>query len=256
VSGSATLSWPDANAGSVPDSWNVRLEDTETGDVVNLRLNDYSFDLAEGQSIASPSESRFRLIIRDSTIPVELASFEGTQVEDGVKLSWTTASEQNNAGFKVQHRAPTTQSWERLGFVDGAGSTAQPQQYRFPVDEDLAPGTHRFRLKQVDTDGATHLSDPVSVTLEMDQPVRLAPPAPNPVRQRATLSFAVKEAQTTTIRLYNVLGQRVATLYRGTPTAEEVQTIDLSASDLSSGVYFVRLRAGKRIRTQRLTVVR
>jgi hypothetical protein len=86
--------------------------------------------------------------------------------------------------------------------------------------------------------------------------VRLTAPAPNPVQNRATLSFAVKEAQETTIRLYNVLGQEVATLYRGTPTAGESQRLDLSATGLSSGVYFLRLQAGGQTRTQKVTVMR
>jgi hypothetical protein len=90
----------------------------------------------------------------------------------------------------------------------------------------------------------------------MNAPVRLSAPAPNPVRHRATLSFAVKETQKTTVRLYNVLGQQVATLYRGTPTAEETQTIDLSTADLSSGIYIMRLQAGERTKTRRLTVVK
>ncbi len=83
-----------------------------------------------------------------------------------------------------------------------------------------------------------------------------AEPAPHPVQSQATLSFAVKEKQETTLRLYNTLGQRVATLYRGSPTAGETQTVRLSATDLTSGTYFVRLQTGDRTRTQRVTVVR
>lgn len=61
------------------------------------------------------------------------------------------------------------------------------------------------------------------------------------------------------LTLYNALGQKVRTLYRGTPPAGEVQTTRLSSrqlSELASGVYFPRLPADGRTRTQRLTVVR
>ncbi|MFB6278432.1 MAG: T9SS type A sorting domain-containing protein [Salinibacter sp.] len=77
----------------------------------------------------------------------------------------------------------------------------------------------------------------------------------NPVQNRTTVSFAVKEGQKTTLHLYNVLGQRVATLYRGTPRAGELKTIELSVTDLPSGTYFLGLEAGTRTLTQRLTVV-
>lgn len=86
--------------------------------------------------------------------------------------------------------------------------------------------------------------------------MQLHAPAPNPVQAGATLSFAVKTPVETTLSLHNVLGQRVATLYRGTPKAATSKTVHLSATDLSSGVYFLRLRAGEHTRTERVTVVR
>lgn len=207
---------------------------------------------ATGQS----SFSQFAVTAKKSELPVELAQFEAQTDEGTVVLSWKTASETNNAGFEVQHRTAEQEAWGKVGSVEGAGTTDQLQSYRFSVEEDLSSGTHHFRLRQVDIDGTAHLSDVVTVDLQMQQPVRLTAPAPNPVSGRATLSFAVKTSVETTLRLYNVLGQQVATLYRGTPAAEESQTVDLSAENLSSGVYFLRLRAGERSQTQRLTIVR
>ena len=193
-----------------------------------------------------------------SPLPVNLASFEGTQTgSNAVSLRWTTASEQNNAGFRVQHKASEDDRWQKLGFVESkadGGTTANARTYRFSTDA-LAAGTHQFRLKQMDLNGTPHTHKAIPVEVRMTQALRLAPPAPNPVRQRATVSFAVREKTETTMRLYNTLGQRVATVYRGTPPAGEQQTARLSASDLASGVYFLHLRAGDRTETQRITVV-
>jgi hypothetical protein len=75
------------------------------------------------------------------------------------------------------------------------------------------------------------------------------------VQNRPTVSFAVKETQKTTLHFYKVLDQLVATLYRGTPRAGELKTIELSVTDLPSGTYFLRLEAGNEMKTQRLTVV-
>jgi hypothetical protein len=72
----------------------------------------------------------------------------------------------------------------------------------------------------------------------------------------ATLSFAVKEQAETTITLYNTLGQRVATLYEGTPQAGEQQTTQVDVSGLSSGTYFIRLRSDGKTDTRRISVVR
>jgi hypothetical protein len=65
-----------------------------------------------------------------------------------------------------------------------------------------------------------------------------------------------KEQTETTVTLYNTLGQRVATLYEGTPQAGEQQRTQLDATGLSSGTYFLRLQAGAHTITRQVTVVR
>lgn len=194
-----------------------------------------------------------------NALPVELAQFDA--VRDGersVRLVWQTASETNNAGFQVQHRAPGGDTWRKLDFVDSkasGGTASEPLSYRFRVD-DLSVGTHRFRLKQKDLDGSTSLTKPATVTLPMRSALRLTSPSPNPVSESATLSFAVKEETRATVTVYNMLGQRVATLYEGTPTAGESRSLHFDVRPLPSGTYLVRLEAGGNTQTQRVTVVR
>jgi hypothetical protein len=192
-------------------------------------------------------------------LPVELAGFEARQGGDGsVRLTWTTTSEQGNAGFRIQRRADETEAWTKIGFVDSKaerGTATETLSYRFTA-EDVEIGTHTFRLEQVDLDGSTQIHDPVTIDVQMRKTIRLDPPAPNPIRHHGTISFAVKEQRKTTIRLFNILGQKVASVYRGTPTAGEMQTARLTAGDLSSGVYFLRMTAGTQSKTRRVTVVR
>ncbi|PSQ68884.1 MAG: hypothetical protein BRD26_07370, partial [Bacteroidetes bacterium QH_1_64_81] len=53
--------------------------------------------------------SEFALASNTEPLPVELAAFEAnTTDEEAAVLRWTTASETNNAGFAVQHRADST----------------------------------------------------------------------------------------------------------------------------------------------------
>ena len=84
----------------------------------------------------------------------------------------------------------------------------------------------------------------------------LSAPSPNPVSGQATLSFAVKDASEAEVVVYNVLGQKVRTLYQGTPQVGQSKTLTLQAGELPSGVYILQLRADGQTRTQRLTVVR
>jgi hypothetical protein len=199
-------------------------------------------------------------------LPVEIARFEATATETGARLTWQTASETNNAGFEVQHReavggasrgaeAPT---WTQVGYVESkapGGSATETQSYSFAV-ENLPVGTHQFRLKQVDLDGSPTLTDPVSVDIQMQEALRLTAPAPNPTSGTATFSFAVREQSETRIRLYNTLGQQVATVYEGAPQAGEEQRAQIDVGGLSSGTYFLRLSADGQTQIRRLTVVR
>jgi len=215
------------------------------------------FDDGEGEIVAQTgSFSEFVFASDTNPLPVELASFNGTATDGSARLTWQTASETNNAGFEVQRQKE--KGWTQVGYVESkasGGTTTETQSYTYTA-EDLPVGTHRFRLKQVDLDGSSTLIDPVSVDIRMQEAVKLTAPAPNPVSTSANLSFAVKEQAETTIRLYNTLGQQVATVYEGTPQAGEQQRARIDVSGLSSGTYFLRLRADGKTETQRVTVVR
>jgi predicted outer membrane repeat protein len=204
------------------------------------------------------------------TLPVELTALEATASSDGVALEWRTASEQNNAGFRVQRRvvdarAPgarrvadgASEDWSRVGRVDGSGTTSSPQTYRF-TDDTLPAGadTLQYRLAQVDLDGTVNLSDPVTVGRGGPSGVKLLDPYPNPARTRATVSLAVPEQASgdATLRLYDVLGRQVRTVDGAVEPGRSTATVDVSG--LPSGVYVLRLAADGTTRTRRLTVVK
>lgn len=205
--------------------------------------------------VTTGSFSEFVFASNSQPLPVELTRFDAQATEDAVTLHWATASETNNAGFEVQRRVNDT--WEALSFVDGAGTTNEPQTYRFRDHEPAFADSLVYRLKQVDIEGATALSSQVVVHREPGTEIRLAAPAPNPVRQHATIQYVVPDgaAQRVQLQVYNALGQRVATLV-DTPQAPGRQELTLDASRWASGTYFLRLQVGDTTRSQRVTVVR
>ena len=194
-------------------------------------------------------------------LPVELAEFEGASTDEGVQLSWTTASEKNNAGFQVVRRVGAKAKgqrgdWTEVGFVEGGGTTDQPQTYRFS-DSDLpyAADSVSYRLKQVDTDGRVSFTEPITVSRAQVESVALLGTYPNPARQQATVRYAFPEkiSNEVHLRLYDVLGRQVRTVKVNAEAGRHEQTFDVSG--LSNGVYFLRLRAGGRLKTRKLTVV-
>jgi len=191
----------------------------------------------------------------DNPLPVELTEFAATQDKEDAVLEWTTAAETRNAGFYVQHQPPASAAYTRAGFVEGAGTTDERHAYRVRI-EDLAAGTHRFRLRQVDTDGRATLTDPVSLTVAAPRVLSLQATGPNPVHTATRLAFTVARNGPVRVALYNVLGQRVRVLYDREAGAGTRHTLDVATRQLPSGSYFVRLSAPSGTRTERIVVLR
>ncbi|PQJ34596.1 hypothetical protein BSZ35_08280 [Salinibacter sp. 10B] len=191
-----------------------------------------------------------------SALPVELTDLTAAREDRRVRLEWATAQETNNAGFEVQHRLAdeSATAWTTIQFVDGAGTTSTPTSYTLKTDP-LEVGAHEFRLQQIDQDGSTSLSTTVTVEMTLDEAYRLSPVAPNPVQSEARLSITVRKTQNVTVSMYNVLGQRVATLYDRTLSANQKQDIRIPVQNQSSGSYFLRIEGKTFTDTQRLSVV-
>jgi len=85
-----------------------------------------------------------------SPLPVELLSFEGKAVQEGILLEWQTASESNNSHFELYRFDEIGEGL--LGRVDGAGFSSQQQDYDF-LDSNPMDGWNQYRLYQVDFDG-------------------------------------------------------------------------------------------------------
>ncbi|NBB73452.1 MAG: T9SS type A sorting domain-containing protein [Bacteroidetes bacterium] len=192
-----------------------------------------------------------------AVLPVELTRFTATADQADVVLQWSTASETNNAGFEIQ-AAPTDDpaaGWNAVAFIEGAGTTSEPRQYRHRVST-LGFGAYRFRLKQVDTDGTTHYSEEVELTVALDQAVLVSAPYPNPARAVVTLDMTVRETQHVSVDAYDVLGRRVATIYHGRLPANRTERLRLEGHRLPSGLYFVRAVGDDFSITRRVTLVR
>jgi hypothetical protein len=64
---------------------------------------------------------------------------------------------------------------------------------------------------------------------------------PNPFNPTTTISFTLPEDAFVTLKVYNLLGQEIATLVNREEMTEGLNEVDFDASTLSSGVYFYRL---------------
>jgi len=173
-----------------------------------------------------------------ATLPVALADFGAVVEQERAVLSWTTHSETNNAGFGIEHKHGDG-SFETIGYVEGAGTTADARSYRHRTDP-LAPGLHTFRLRQEDLDGSSTYSREITLTRSLSTTHSVSAVAPNPVAEEAAVSVVVGKSQPVRVAVYDVLGRQVALLHEGPMSANDPTTFTLG-DNLQSGVYFLRV---------------
>ncbi|QOJ30460.1 MAG: T9SS type A sorting domain-containing protein [Ignavibacteriales bacterium] len=182
-------------------------------------------------------------------LPVEITSFTASQTGSTLQLKWSTATETNNHGFEIE-RSTDNNPFYSIGFVKGAGSTQEPQEYIY-TDSPDKPGTYHYRLKQTDLDGSYKYSDVVTSEFTGNiQEYILEQNFPNPFNPTTRIKFSIPQQngnkpQLVTLTVYDILGNEIAVLVNEEKPSGTYE-VDFTANNasLSAGVYVYRLRAG------------
>ena len=200
-------------------------------------------------------------------LPVTLTSFAAKLMQNGtgVELQWATASEVNNYGYTVQRKAEKEETFTDVAdaFVAGHGTTVEPQTYSFTDRTVLAAGKYEYRLKQQDLNGAVQYTQSVMVTLSVTDVAEAAPREfalmqnyPNPFNPTTMVKFSVPSTGQATMKVYNMVGQEVVTLFEGVAEAGRYYAVPFNAANLASGVYFYRLVTEQKTDVRRMMLVR
>ena len=197
------------------------------------------------------------ITLSSNVLPVELVSFTATANGMNTNLHWSTATEINNSGFEIQRRQ--TSDWSKVGFVAGAGTSNAPRNYSY-TDSKLSAGSYAYRLKQIDNNGAFTYGSTVEVAISSAPAAfALSQNYPNPFNPSTVISYSLEKAGMVSLRVYNMLGQEVATLVNG-PQEAGIYAVSFNTSKgtlgLSSGVYVYRLEAGSFISTKKLVLMK
>ena len=193
-----------------------------------------------------------------TALPVELTSFSGSVVKNSVYLTWKTATEVNNYGFDVE-RSSGNEGWQKIGFVAGNGNSNSPKNYSF-TDTPSDGISFSYRLKQIDIDGNFKYYDVVTVNLTASSEAQLLQNNPNPFNPSTTIKFYTPNTSDVTIRIYDMLGREVTTLFNQRTTAGYHVVFwngkDSRGEEVSSGVYLYRLTAGNFSETKKMNLLK
>ena len=179
--------------------------------------------------------------------PVELVTLTALRKDNNVTLSWQTATEKNNSGFEIQRsdvrdQKSETLDWKNIGFIKGHGTTTKENNYSF-VDKNLGTGSYSYKLFQIDFDETRTESEIVNVNIN-SQPKEYAlmQNYPNPFNPTTTIEYSIPENGNVKLKIYNSLGEEVATLVNEYKTVGNLK-FNFDASALPSGIYFYRINA-------------
>lgn len=177
-----------------------------------------------------------------------------------------TISEINNYGFYVQRRRDNETQWTEIpgSFIPGHGTTTEPQFYSYVDNTITEIGLYHYRLRQVDLDGTSHLTPSISINITSLMSVeefaprvfQLLPNYPNPFNPTTTIKFSVENTARTTLELFNMLGQKAATLFDDVAEAGRYYHVKVEGSSLASGMYIYRLQSGARSDVRKMLLLR
>ncbi|MBX9850373.1 MAG: hypothetical protein K2X86_01285 [Cytophagaceae bacterium] len=147
----------------------VALNEAENGNY-NCVIENGSKNLILS-SISNPSNwigSSSRVLLPPAcfeiSLPVELVSFEVSNVNNILTIFFTTASESNNEKFEIEW-SEDRQTWHHLTFL-GAANSSEPTQYSWQTNL-IKPGY--YRLRQYDYDGKINVFTPVYFAQETEK---------------------------------------------------------------------------------------
>ena len=188
----------------------------------------------------------------DHQLPVQLASLTALPGDNEVTLNWSTASEINNDHFEIDRDGA------KIGDVpatnNGAGS---PYTY---TDHTAVNGTeYTYALVAVDIAGTRQELGQINAT-PSNSDVTISSYAlhqnyPNPFNPETSIAFDLVQDGMAKLAIYNVIGQKVATLVDGHVSAGR-HTAVFNGSNLPSGVYLFKLEANGFSDTKKLVLLK
>ncbi len=162
-------------------------------------------------------------------VPIELMGFNFETLNDKVKLSWQTASENNNCCFLVQ-RSFDALHYETLDTIAGSFYSNQIKYYSY--DDKKYHADNYYRLIQKDYDGKIKYSKVLHVKIEQSKFISISP---NPGKGFVHIYLPVSSAGTN-LAIFDCSGKLI-----NKQTLKSTYT-DVDISFLKKGLYIFRFK--------------
>ena len=193
------------------------------------------------------------LVVPDKISIDNIINFTANPVPQGVKITWSTSTENNNDYFTLEHSTDGV-NFEALDNIDGSGNTQQTIQYNY-LDETPTVGVNYYRLCQTGFDGISKTFEPISIKLgDNVSSLSVVNVYPNPFNGDFLLTYHSDTKTMTTLEILNAQGKQYYSEALKSDSGVNVYDFN-SKIKLPMGIYFVTLSQGK-TKTEAIRIVK
>jgi hypothetical protein len=211
---------------------------SDLNDVVDALNNNFDNGTLSGGYVAEPG--------CDEILPVELSSFTALGQTGSILIRWQTASE-TAVDFYTLMRDDGNEDWRTVTSIPSQGDNPNGFVYTYADNRVVTGAEYRYRLSIHNLDGTesffAQTASATALTSALPASSTLYQNYPNPFNPTTTIRFALADAETVKLTIYDLAGRTVASLIDEELSAGSHE-VTFNASALTSGVYFYRLNAG------------
>lgn len=208
--------------------------------------------LPSGVVIASDQVNGLFVLDQNTSFPVELTNFRLENLDDQVRILWTTTREVNHDRF-ILERSGDGENFEPFRTIHSQGDSEEDRHYEVNDFQPLE-GRSFYRLTQIDQDGTTTFSE--ILTARRGKSFHFIGAAPNPaavgdeIRVEFDLEKGTKMEFLVTDLLGHIVHQQVVEMPEG------FQSYPITTQNWTAGAYFIRVAAEGKSYTSKLLLNR
>jgi len=206
----------------------------------------------------------------DLSLPVELISFEATNLVNYVELTWTTESEIENLGFIILKSKANEENYQEIAsYKDdknliGQGNSSYKTSYRFIDSEVNEKEVYWYKLQDVSYNGIITEYSAVKIYIGHNpNELFLSRAYPNPFNPSTSFNLRINQDDNTEIKIdiYNSLGQKIYSFHNGRLKEGSYKYTWNGVSNkgirVSSGIYYLVIRRNNNIiQAQKLNLIK
>jgi hypothetical protein len=200
------------------------------------------------------SVNQFRYVYSDVPLPITLNNFNAFQDKSVVRLSWSTATETDNAHFLIYRND------ELIATIEGAGHSSETRLYNV-IDQHVIPGkTYTYVLADQNYEGLITKHDDFKKVITVGEgnigkDYSVGHAYPNPFNPVSAIPVNLALETDLLAELYDLSGKRVQVIYCGLISPGSYD-LSIDGRTLNTGIYFIKVSIGDEVIYRKVTLLK